>query len=170
MLVPGTLQELFSQGCCRPCWFPRHGGSCVLGGAVGYVGSRGMTGAVGLGLHRPWFFPGHGGSCGPGAVRRIFCCQGMAGAVGPRHLPARLVPRAWRERCARGCCRPCWFPGHGGSCGLGGAVGYVCSRGMMGAVGLGLHRPWCFPGHDGSCGLGTAPAMVLPGAWWELWA
>jgi len=50
MLVPGTLQELFSQGWYRPCCFPGHGGSCEPGGAIGYVGSQGMTGAVDLGL------------------------------------------------------------------------------------------------------------------------
>ena len=136
-----------------------------------HVGSLDTAGSVARGCRRPCWFPGHGGSCGPRAVRGTCGCQGMAGAVGPRHPPAMLIPGAFRELWARVCCHPCWFQGHGGSCGPGSAAGHVGSRGIAGAVDPGLP---C--GHVGSKGLAGAlglvmpPTFLVPGARQDLWA
>ena len=170
MFVPGAWQQLWNWVCRQPCWFLTHGGSCGLRAPSRHVGSR-----------------------------------GMAAAVGPGLSAAILVLVTWRELWARGCDRPCWFPGRGRSRSPGAATDHVGSRGMAGALGLGCHRPRLFPGHGGSCGprapaslvssqgmagalvprllgghvgsqgmagavgLGLPPAMLVPGAWRDLW-
>jgi len=105
------------------------------------------------GCRRPCWFPRHGKSCGPRASTGNVVSQGMAGAVGPGLPLAMLVPMPQQELWVWGCRRPCRFSGHSGSCGTEGAAGHVGSRGMEGAVGPGL-----------------PPAMLVPGAWRELWA
>jgi len=96
---------------------------------VGNVGSEGMAGAVSL-----WLLGGHVGSLD------------MAGAVVSRVPSAMLVSRSWRELWAQGSHRPCWFPGHGGSCVPGSAAGHVGYRGMAAAVGSGVPLPMLFLG------------------------
>jgi len=120
----------------RPCLFPDDIGNCGLGAAGGHVGFRGMAEAV-----VPGQPVGHVGS-------RV-----MPAAVGLGLPPAMMVPGAWSELLARVCRWPCWFPGHGGSCGPGAAGGHFGSRGMAGAVGPGL-----------------LPGMLVPMSWQELWA
>ena len=68
-------------------------------------------------------------------------------------LSAMLAPKALRDLSAQGFRRPCWFPGHGGSCAPWLPVGYVGSRGMAGPVCSSL-----------------LPAMLVPKAWRQLWA
>jgi len=136
----------------------------------GHVGSQSMAGAIGPGL--------------PGGH---FDSQAMAGAVVLGLPSAMLVPRAWRDLWSRGCCRPFWFPGHGGSCGVRAAGDHVGFRVMAAAVGLGLPpamlvpgawRELCDPGQPGghvssqvmagAVGFGLPQAMFVPGSWQEL--
>jgi len=109
--------------------------------------------------------------------------------VGPEMPAATLVPGAWRELWARGCAghdgsrvmagaMDSRLPGdHVGSRGMAGVLcpvlpgSHVCTRGLAGAVGQGLRD-----GNVGSQGMagyvvpGLLPAMLVPGAWRELWA
>ena len=176
MLVPGAWRELYAQGSRRPCWFPGHGGSRGPGLLASQFGSQGMAdtvvprlpncyvvsqvmaGAVGLVLPSAMLVPrawrevwALGQACGHVGSR------GMAGAVGPRLLPTTLVLGSWWELWAWGsqldtlvprAWRDLWALGQSGV--------HVNSRGVAGAVGLGLHRPCWFPGHGGSCGPGSA--------------
>jgi len=161
-----------------------------LGLPGGHVGSRCMVGAVGLvlplamlipkawqelwarvyrstllvpgtwcelwarGCQQPCWFLGHSGKCASGAAGSHVASQGMAGVVGPGLQSGHVCSQSMAGAVG---------PGLSGSrvdskC-MVGAVGpeipggHVCSRGMVGAVGLGL-----------------PVAILVLGAWRELWA
>ena len=161
MLVSGAWQVLWIWGCQADISLP---------GAWRELWDQGSR--------RPCWFPRHGKSCGPRASAGNVLSQGTAGAVGPGLPLAMLVPMARRELWVWGCRRPCWFSGHGGSCGTEAAAGHVGSRGMEGAVVPGLppamlvlgawpelwswgcFRPCWFPEHGWSCGPGADPSHV----------
>jgi len=133
----------------RACWFSGHGSTCGPGSAASHVGSQGMAAAV-----------------GPGMPGGDFGSRDMAGAVGPCLPAAILVLVTWGVLWARGCGRPCRFPGHGRSRLPGAVTDHVGSRGMAGALGLVL--PWLRSQHlfmvDTSHG-GWHPPFLLVGTW-----
>jgi len=132
-------------------------GAVGLGLPCGHVGSEGIVGSVVPGLTCGHVFSqGIVGSVGPGLLLGHVGSQGVErnispglpdGHVGSRAvvrsvvlglLPAMLVSRAWRELWAQVSRRPCWFPGHFGSCGPWLPGNHIGSQGMVGAVGPGL--------------------------------
>ena len=153
-VISQDMTGAVDRGCRQPCWFPGHGGSCgpKAPSRPCCLTEHGGSGGPGVAV-RPCWFPGNGGSCGPSAAAGHVGSRGVAGAVGLLLPPDILVLGTWREMWAWGCRQPCWFPGHGGSCGpWGGRVSMLVPRAWQ--------KLWS----------GTAPAMLVPGAWQELWA
>jgi len=104
------------------------------------------------GCRWPCWFPLHGGICRPGASGGHVGSQGMAGAF------------------IHGLRSACWYPGHGSICEPRAPAGHVGSQGMAGALVprlLGCH--FGYRSMAKAVALGLPPAMLVFGAWWELW-
>jgi len=84
---------------------------------------------------RSCWFPGHDYSCGPVFVAGQFGSKGMADAVVTGLPNCNVVSQVMAGAVGSGACGwPCWFPGHGVSCGPGAATSLLGSWAMVGAV------------------------------------